>query len=267
MDGQLVALCALTFVIHLIGTLSYAARIAGVRTRQIAVSFALFNVLVLVSRTSNSFQGPFLAKRLEKILADGLSIQLLGDFRWLMVSATMATIVGVIAVPTFQRLFSGAVRHFRVTRSVPKLFVHAFAKDGLLYLQSSFTIPSSGHIKSMQLPQGLSPGVIASNVVAQALITIAVFASLYAGALTPEYRVTASTLSSIINGVATLTLFLFIDPYLSVMTDDVVEGKLSEAVFRRIVIWLAGARVVGTLLAQLIFVPAAYGISVIAGYV
>jgi hypothetical protein len=53
MDIQLLVLCSLTFVIHLIGTLAYAVRIAGVRTRRIAISFALFNILVLVSRTSN----------------------------------------------------------------------------------------------------------------------------------------------------------------------------------------------------------------------
>ena len=36
---------------------AYAARIAGVRTRRIAMSFALFNILVLVSRTLQQFQG------------------------------------------------------------------------------------------------------------------------------------------------------------------------------------------------------------------
>ena len=64
-DTQLIVLCVLTFIIYLIGALAYAARIAGVRTRKIAVSFALFNVLVLVSRAANSFQGPFLSKRIE----------------------------------------------------------------------------------------------------------------------------------------------------------------------------------------------------------
>jgi hypothetical protein len=54
-------ICFLTFVIHLIGTLAYSVRIAGVRTRRIAVSFAPFSILVLVARTSNSFLGPFLA--------------------------------------------------------------------------------------------------------------------------------------------------------------------------------------------------------------
>jgi hypothetical protein len=34
MDINLAIICGLTFVIHLIGTLAYAARIAGVRTGQ-----------------------------------------------------------------------------------------------------------------------------------------------------------------------------------------------------------------------------------------
>src|SRR5580698_8729282 len=113
MDSNLILICLLTFIIHLIGTLAYAVRIAGVRTRRIAVSFALFNVLVLVSRTSNSFQGPFLAKRIELSLRHGAMAHLLGDFRWLLASATLATVVGALLVPTFQRLFSRAVLHFQ----------------------------------------------------------------------------------------------------------------------------------------------------------
>ena len=64
MDRQLAIICLLTAGINLIGTLAYAARIAGVRTGRIAMSFALFNLLVLVSRTSHSFLGPFLATRI-----------------------------------------------------------------------------------------------------------------------------------------------------------------------------------------------------------
>src|ERR1700740_2293683 len=113
MDLQLLVICILTFVIHLIGTLAYAVRIAGIRTRRIAVSFALFNILVLVSRTSNSFQGPFLAKRIELSLHSGAASHLLADFRWLLLSATLATVVGALLVPTFQRIFSRAVLHFQ----------------------------------------------------------------------------------------------------------------------------------------------------------
>jgi len=41
------------------------------------------------------------------------------------------------------------------------------------------------------------------------------------------------------------------------MTDDVVEGRTTESHFRRVVVWLVGSRLAGTLLAQLILVPAA----------
>jgi hypothetical protein len=69
MDTQLLVICGLTFVIHVIATLAYAVRIAGVRTRRIAVSFSLFGIIALVSRTANSFQGPFIAKRVELDIA------------------------------------------------------------------------------------------------------------------------------------------------------------------------------------------------------
>src|ERR1700683_2728468 len=127
MDTQLLVICILTFIIHLIGTLAYDAQFAGVRTRRIAISFSLFNILVLVSRTSNSFQGPFLAKRIESRLLTGhASSPLLQDFRWLLLTTTVATLVGAVLIPTFQRLFSGAVRQFQIHRSLPRLAQLAF---------------------------------------------------------------------------------------------------------------------------------------------
>src|SRR6478752_2908271 len=101
-DAQLLAICLLTAGINLIGTLAYAARIAGVRTRRIAMSFALFNILVLISRLSNSILAPFLAKRIELHLADGSGEALLADFRWVLMSATIAVLVGIVLVPTGQ---------------------------------------------------------------------------------------------------------------------------------------------------------------------
>jgi hypothetical protein len=42
--------------------------------------------------------------------------------------------------------------------------------------------------------------------------TLGVFASLYAGYPKPELRVTCSSLSSVINGVATIMMFVFTIP-------------------------------------------------------
>ncbi|ENZ81535.1 MULTISPECIES: lipid II flippase Amj family protein [Caulobacter] len=264
MDAQLFLLCVLTFVIHLIGALAYAVRIAGVRTRRIAMSFALFNVLVLLSRASNAFQGPFLSKRIESNLLHGSGGHLLGDFQWLLASASLAALVGALAIPTAQRLFTRAVAHFQVHRSVPKLLLHAFAKGGVGYIREAVAMPSPTHLKTLKQKIDVPARVIILNVLAQALLTVGVFASLYAGYLDPQFRVTAVSLSSMINGVATILLFVLIDPALSIMTDDVMDGRVSEAAFRRAVVWFAGSRVAGTVLAQLLLVPAAGGVVLLA---
>ncbi|MFC1840607.1 lipid II flippase family protein [Thermodesulfobacteriota bacterium] len=119
MDHTLILLVIFTFVIHLVGTLAYSARIAGSRTGRIAVSFALFNIMMLCSRTSNSFQGPILAKRIEENLACAVSSNTAHDFRILLLSASMATLIGVLLTPTFQRLFTLAVNKFSDYRSIP----------------------------------------------------------------------------------------------------------------------------------------------------
>jgi hypothetical protein len=257
MDWPLFNICALTLVIHLIGALAYAARIAGVRTRKIALSFALFNVLVLVSRTSNSFLGPFLAKRIEHGINNGTGERLLWDLRIVLLSATVATILGALMVPTVQRWFAAAIDDFQKHRSVAKLLFSALTPSGRRVVVKSVTLPKRSHASALRKPTVLSWRVIVMNVVAQALLTVGVIASLYAGYLYPEFRVTASQLSAVVNGFATILLFVLIDPQLSIMTDDVVEGRVSEPDYRRTIVWLSFSRIAGTVLAQMMLAPAA----------
>jgi hypothetical protein len=263
-DTQLLLICFLTFVIHLIGTLAYSVRIAGVRTKRIAVSLAMFSILMLVSRTSNSFLGPFLAKRVETSLGVLASGSLLGDFRWLLISASLATVTGALLIPTFQRVFCRAVLHFQVHRSIPKLILHGFFKGGLSYIRDVASVPVARNVTEIRSGHGVSGKITLLNVGATALWTVGVFASLYAGVLDPSVRVTSSTLSSIINGGATIMMAVFIDPHMSGMTDDVIEGKVTEGQFRKAIVWLVGSRLAGTIAAQALLVPAAVLIASVA---
>jgi len=256
MDTQLAVIFILTFLIHLIGTLAYAARIAGTRTGRIAVSFALFNTLILISRTSNSFQSPLLAKRIEENLHAGMTTVAENDFRWLLLAASLATIAGALLIPTFQRLFGKAVTAFNIYRSVPRLLLHAFSKSGIAHLRDSMRIPARENISNFTSIRPLPIKILLFNIIAMAIWTVGVFAPLYAGYLNPDLRLTSSNLSAIVNGVATILMFIFIDPYLSVLTDDVVEGKLSDSAFRRVIVWLVGSRLAGTIVAQIILLPA-----------
>jgi hypothetical protein len=128
-------------------------------------------------------------------------------------------------------------------------------------------LPRPHQLRELVKPRGVGWGVLLANCLAQALITVGVLASLYAGYLNPEFRVTASQLSAVVNGFATILLFALIDPQLSVMTDDVVEGRVSEPLFRRTIVWISLSRLIGTFLAQPLLLPGAAAIAWIANYV
>ena len=102
------------------------------------------------------------------------------------------------------------------------------------------------------------------NVLGTALLTVGVFASLYAGCLRPDLRVTANNLSAVVNGISTVLLFLFIDPYLSLLTDDTVSSRATETDFRRAIVLFGVSRLAGTVLAQIALIPGAKAIAVVA---
>ena len=266
-DLPLLAILFLTGFINLIGALAYAARIAGVRTRRIAMSFALFNILVLFSRTSNSFLGPFLAKRIETRIHDGSGASLFFDMQLVLAAASVATLIGILAVPTAQRMFAAAIGWFQTNRSTTRLAMKAASPSGLRVARQSLRLPSLAHLKIWRMPKGIGWGVLTANCLAQSLLAVGVVASLYAGYLAPEFRVTASQLSAVINGLATILLFAFIDPQLSVMTDDAIEGSVGEGDFRRAITLISLSRLAGTILAQLLLLPAAMLIAFIAVHV
>src|SRR5215472_8794254 len=137
MDKGLLLIFALTFVIHLIGTLAYSVRIAGTRTRRIAISLSLFNILVLVSRTSNSFAAPLLAKRVEQNIAHGFFEGAASDFRWLLLSATLASILGGVCIPAVQRLLVRSVESFARHGSVIPVFLRSFTTTEVIHLRES----------------------------------------------------------------------------------------------------------------------------------
>jgi hypothetical protein len=267
MDMQMIFVLVLTFIINFIGTLAYCTRIAGIRTGKIAIAFSIFNIFVLISRTANSLQGPFLAKSVEKSITVGAYSDLMMSFRYILLATTLGCIFGAIVIPTFQRLFCKAVESFDIYRSIPKLMFHGFSKSGIIQFKRCIKIPSKQNIKQLKKINGMPKKVILFNIIATALSATAVLSSLYAGVLNPEFRTTCSMLTSVVNSIATMLLFVFIDPTLSIMTDDVIRGKCSESNFRKCIMFMVGSRIVGTGLAQLIFIPASLVISYIASII
>lgn len=263
MDTQIIIVLVLNFFISIIGTLAYSVRLVGVRTGKIAVTFAVFNVLMLVSRTAVTFQSPLLTKFVE---SDSSSNELVMVFNYIILISGIASIVGAFLIPTFQKIFSKAVNHFSVERSIPKLIIHSFSKTGVRYMKDSIAIPVKESLISINL-KNLPKRILFYNFISVAIITAGAFAPIYAGSIAPELRATCLSLSPIINGTATILTSIFIDPHLSIMTDDVVDGKCSEEDFRGGVVAMVGSKVVGTFAALALFIPAAHIIAFVANYI
>jgi hypothetical protein len=195
MDSRLFLICLLTFIIHLIGTLAYSVRIAGTRTRRIALSLSLFNILVLVSRMSNSFQAPLLAKRVEQNIAVGTLGTAVSDFRWLLASASIATIAGALLIPSFQRLFAYYVDAFGRHRAISKIALRLFSLQTFRTILSTAAIPQWRNVTNIGRKPHIPWTVVLLNVVTMAIWTVGVFSALYAAYLRPELRVTSRSLS------------------------------------------------------------------------
>ena len=164
-------------------------------------------------------------------------------------------------IPTFQRILSKAVINFSINKSIGQLILHGFSKTGLQQFKDNLTIPRKENLTQLKIDKEFPWKIFILNIFAVTILTIGVLSAVYASYLNPDYRTTASNLSAFINGTATILMFVFIDPYLSIMTDDVTLGKCTETTFRKNITYMTVARLIGTLLAQVLFLPSAKLIS------
>lgn len=257
---QIVIVLFLNFIISIIGTLAYSARLVGVRTGKIAVTFSVFNILTLIARTALTFQVPILTKYVEHSSKTSNTVNI---FNLILVFSGIATIVGAFLIPTFQRIFYRGVMRFTIDKSIPKLMLHSFSKNGINYMKECIAVPAKNNITKINYKK-LPIRIIIFNMIAVALITVGSVAPIYAGTIVPDLRATCITLSAIINGSATVLMSIFIDPQLSIMTDEVIDGKCSEEDFRTCVVAMVGSKSVGTFASLALFIPASYLIAEIA---
>jgi hypothetical protein len=241
--------------------------IVGTRTHRIAISFSLFNLIVILTRTANTFQSPLLAKHVElSILKQSIGADEVG-FRLVLLVASVATLIGAFLIPTFQRVMVVAVEYFAKVKSVPKLLLGGLSRRGIYFLIDSLSFPRLENIYQMKQAKSIPIKILVMNALAVAVMTVGFLSSLYAAYLNPDLRVTSSNMAAVITGLATVLLFVFVDPYLSMLTDEHVSGSVSTAAFRQQIVFLAGSRMVGTMIAQLLLIPAAWFIVNIAALI
>lgn len=251
---KLIFIFLFVFIIHSVETLAYAVRLSGARVKMIASALSLFNIMVIVSRLANMMQQPFTGSLVDNAPKENALEFVETQFRILISASTVGTFFGIILLPTFIALFSRAIIHLSEEKgSVPSLIKRIFSLQYLKRAITHFSLPKFSYLQDTKL-KDIPIKLFCVNMIITSVYTIGVLSALYAALLAPERASTAIMASGLINGIATILLVIFIDPKLSVLADGVVNQRGSYNKLKSMSLMMVTSRLLGTILAQLLFV-------------
>ena len=243
-----------TLIIHFIDTLSYSVRLNSVKKGNFALSLSLFNLIVLISRTANTFQGPLIGSLIDSSVK--ASYNPIHEIRWVVFASTVGTSLAVLFIPTFLKMFSSAVSKLEETGSVPGLVTQSLSIANIKRIARKTTKPSKNMLKDLRF-RNIPKRLLLINIVVTGVYTIGVLAANYAAIIVPDHMASVIASSGMINSIATILLTLFIDPRAAQITDEVYRGKREYGDIKALVIMLIGTKLLGTILGQVLLVPSA----------
>jgi hypothetical protein len=266
--GKVMIISLFLLIITMIETLAYSTRISGARVKLIATALSLFSTLVIVSRFSTMFQQPLTAK----LIADAPNLNKLHyieeQYRILIGVTSIGVLFGILLFPSFINIFSRAIIQLSNQRgSVIALFMNEFNLKGVKKIIRCFRLPRLNYLKGITL-KTIPKRLFVVNVFISAVFTVGVLSSIYASMIVPKDYAQAALMSSgIINGIATILLTLFIDPKASVLADRVMKKQSDYIYLKSYSLTMISSKLVGTIVAQLLFIPAAYYVAWFAKWI
>ncbi|MGM0780191.1 MAG: lipid II flippase Amj family protein [Bacillota bacterium] len=266
--SKVVAISFFLLIITMVETLAYSTRISGTRVRLIATAISLFSTLVIVSRLSTMFQQPLTAN----LIAEAPSLDKLGfiegQYRVLIGVTSLGVLLGILLFPTFINIFSRAIIQLSSERgSVVSVLIKQLNRKGIKKVLMCFRAPRFTYLQGITF-KTIPKRLFAINIIVSAVFTTGVLSSLYATMLVPEdYAPTALMSSGIINGVATILLTLFIDPKASVLADRVMNNQCNYVYLKSYSLTMISSKFLGTIVAQLLFIPASYYVAWFAEWI
>ena len=258
LGSPVLLICCFTFIIHLTESLAYGMRLAGLRTKKIAIAMAFVTSTLLISRLSNMFQAPLLGTMVDGAILEG-SPQILNQlelhFRLIIFAAFCGAFMGAFLTPTTVQIFKKAIQRFAIKGSIPMLALSGLKPSNFIKLCKLFRLPRLSSLKTISLAT-IPKSFLIINIFVTSIYCIGVLCSLLAGAYLPEFRATAIQLSGIVNGMATIMFTLFVDPPGARVTDQAIHNEKTENDVRSVVFFLQLGKITGTLIiAQLLLKP------------
>jgi hypothetical protein len=258
-------LLALTVIIYAVDTSAYAARLAGVRTGRPTQARSIYNLLALSSRAASALQLTLLARLVDSAVARGITAELTGALRLVLLSAGAGLVLGAVIVPSLARLLARAVRSYERRRSLPRVLLHGLRIEVLPRARQELRTPRSSTLLWASRHRVPRRWILLTVFVA-ALYAVAGPAAQIASATVPRGTRTALSLSSYFNGLGTILMVLLVDPLTAHVVDQALREERPSSDVTAVTVWQIGGRLTGVLLAQLLLVPVARAFAAVVGY-
>lgn len=235
-------------LMSIVDTLSYGVRTAGVVARRLAMSLALFNILVIISRTSNMFSAPILGNFPDKVDRGAYSAaNVQTALRIDLLFIVAGVLIGALMTPTVIRVFRRGIEVLDEKGSLPPTVWYGLRR--LWRLRTYLAVPRWAHLKAYTNFRALPTGFLLFNVFVTCFYSIGVISTVLAASWDHSVAGTTMTLSGIVNGIATILLFVIVDPPAAVVIDQSIAGKRPIEHAKTMNVCLIATRLVGCLLA------------------
>ncbi len=264
-DLHLATLLALTLLIYAVDVSAYAARLAGVRTQRPTQARSIYNLLALSSRTASALQVTLLASLVDRAVARGVTAELTGILRLVLLAAAGGLLLGAMTVPSLAGLLARAVRSLERRQSLPRVLLHGLRIEVLPRAREVFRKPRSstlfwaGHHR---VPRRW----ILLTVLVASFYAVAGPAAQIASAVVPRGARTALSLASYLTGFGTILMVLLVDPLTAYVVDQALRDERSSSDVTAVTVWQMGGRLAGVLLAQVLLVPVSRVFGVVVSY-
>ena len=249
-------LVLINVIITLLATTAYSSRISAVVTGARATALAVFNLFAMVARLTAQVLAPALAAIADTLASQGHVEQFVPVVRWVLAGASLGALSGLLLLPTFVEVYNQAIVQLQRQGSVVRVLLRCLHWRSWPTLFRCLKSPGLFGL-NLKTFRELPTAFLWGNLLVIGIHTVGVPASIYAGKLViKELARSATQLSSLVNGFATITLGILVDPTAASITDRVLDGRRPREQIYAMAVLLAVTLLGGTLLSQLIFLPA-----------
>jgi hypothetical protein len=237
---------------------SYASRVSAVVTGRVATAITVYNLFFLVTRLTQQIWNPVLGSVRDYVVNQHLPLELLASsYRVVILGATIGSIVACLLLDTFVEIYNTTVRALDRLGSFERVAWEFRRPAAWAALFRCIRRPTTFGVTIAdwrELPHAFLWG----NLFVTSVYTIGSIAAIYAGAVTPELSRTTTLMSSVVNGMATITISLIVWPTTALMVDQCVRGERPLRHIYATALFLMVGMLVGTVMSQVLLEPAAW---------